>query len=253
MLESNNNISEIGLKSIIKYIGIVISGVLVATLLLTLIYAIPVENMRNHVKDSLWIQHRENDYMTLMESGNSRLDGFTDAIMLKNAIYNGKENALVKAMRVPSNLFKLKTNSPTAALIADAENMQPKRSGGYERYWHGYLLFLKPLLLVLDYGQIRLVNMFCQILLTCLVLAYMLKRKLTRYIPALILSLCFLTPIVLPLSLQFSSVFYVMLLTMLALLKYDLKIENPKLMYLFLFSGMATSFLDFLTYPLVVA
>lgn len=80
----------------------------------------------------------------------------------------------------------------------------------YPRYWHGYVLILRPLLYIMNYGDIRVLNCFFQIalfVLTALLLWKRLEKK--RYILALLTSYVLLMPVALLFSLQYSWIFYV--------------------------------------------
>src|SRR5699024_5922954 len=58
--------------------------------------------------------------------------------------------------------------------------------------------------------------------------------------------------IIVPMSLQFSSMFYIMFISMIVLLLYHEKIEENNLeLYIFFVIGSITSFLDLLTVPLI--
>lgn len=64
----------------------------------------------------------------------------------------------------------------------------------YERYWHGYLVVLKPLLLVFNYGQIRILNGIVMAILVLLILRQLWKRDLRRGMLAFLLSVAGLFP-----------------------------------------------------------
>jgi len=123
----------------------------------------------------------------------------------------------------------------------------------YERYWHGYQVFLMPLLELTSYNGIRLLN---GVLLFALVLflAFLIVRKGYSRAVALLFALAlFLTScFVVPFSLQFVGVFYIALVGMIALLLFDKhKPDNIRIKITFLLLGMLTSFIDFLTAPVV--
>ena len=62
----------------------------------------------------------------------------------------------------------------------------------------------------------------------------------------------FHSPEVIGLSMQYAPIFFIMLISVFILLKFkDKLLENNNLIYYFLIIGMATSFFDLLTYPLI--
>lgn len=58
------------------------------------------------------------------------MDNFTDGIMISQASAARERNVLRQALEVQ----------------------------GYTYYWHGYIIILRPLLLLFDYAQIRVLN-----------------------------------------------------------------------------------------------
>jgi len=122
-----------------------------------------------------------------------------------------------------------------------------------ERYWSGYLIALRPLLMVMGYGTIRYINMY-HMLLLIIVVSIMLQKRLNIMF-ALLLGFILATWYVniFPFSLQFSNVFYVMMYSIVFILWKDKKLvcENKHIAVLFLIIGSVVNFFDLLTYPLV--
>jgi len=119
------------------------------------------------------------------------------------------------------------------------------------RYWHGYLVFLKPLLCLMSYLDIRMLLAIVQGGMLAAVIAGMCKRGLSRYLPAFLLSMLCITPWTTAFSMQFSTVLVTMLAAMNALLYLpEKRFERHGLWLFFLLVGMLTSYIDYLTYPL---
>ena len=87
----------------------------------------------------------------------------------------------------------------------------------YARYWNGYQIYLKPLLTVLNYGQIRNVNTIVQYLLLLVILKLLLRKYPYGLVPFVIMVL-FLAPTAIGKCLMHSHDYYVALLTTLLLL-----------------------------------
>ena len=80
----------------------------------------------------------------------------------------------------------------------------------------------------------------------------MIDNNLKCYTIPFIISLFFIHPEVIGLSMQYAPIFFIMLISVFILLKFkDKLLENNNLIYYFLIIGMATSFFDLLTYPLI--
>lgn len=123
----------------------------------------------------------------------------------------------------------------------------------YGRYWHGYLVTLKPLLSAFTYGQIRTINAFWVAALALATALLMHARKLGRYILPFVITLLLIDPFAISMSLFYTSVYTVAMLTSIAfLLKRDWLCERKeRLALLFVLAGCATSYLDLMTYPLL--
>ena len=116
----------------------------------------------------------------------------------------------------------------------------------YGRYWQGIQVLLRPLLIIADYSTIRIIN---YILLTALLLS-LLWLIYSHF--GVIVSIIFLASLLLvsapivPLSIQLSVCFYLMLLYSI----YIIKLKNTDNVYLVFFvMGAITSYFDFLTVP----
>lgn len=121
----------------------------------------------------------------------------------------------------------------------------------YARYWHGYLIVLKPVLLFFDYADLRVINLILELLLILSVFNAFrdigCKGEAWSYVTAVL----FMMPVVIPLSIQFSVVFYLTNIAVLILLRQYAGLKSKKLLLLyFQLIGMAASFFDLLTYPI---
>lgn len=238
------------MNRLLKMAGILAAGIAAGMLGLFFVYLLPVQHMQEDMRASLqsFMAEGENPFLIKNYKGSS-LDNYTDAIMLGSAVYESDMPFWQEAVRVPR-----------AAGIADApmESLEHYLQGGkndqeteYSRYWHGYLLLLKPLLLFLNYGQIRIVNGCVEAVLILLILCKFMKRGMKRGMAAYMLALLAMFPVVFPFSLQFSTVFYIGNIALLLVLRNHEKWEREsKYIYFYQIVGMCTSYFDFLTYPL---
>ena len=178
-------------------------------------------------------------------------DTDTNIIMLHEAICSGTGNALKDAMLIPHTLFLSggETEGWISTLIDCAKNETPANET-YARYWHGYLIFLKPLFYFFTLEQIYWIN---GAVLLFLVLAdiYLLYRRLGRYALAYIFAVALMNPLHIVKSFQLSAVFYAMNLMILLLMLFYSKQRRGKMIYVFAAGGMWVAYFDFLTYPLV--
>ncbi len=99
----------------------------------------------------------------------------------------------------------------------------------------------------MNLNSIRVLNMYAQLALVLLVAALMVRRGLSRYLPALFAAYASLCPAAVMQSLQYSTAFYVAFGAMAVLLAADGRLNDS---LFFMAVGMLTSFVDFLTYPI---
>lgn len=154
----------------------------------------------------------------------------TDNLMMKMALYDGEEDCIVQAFRCYSTQYEEE----------------------YSRYWHGYVVILRFLLLFFNYYEIRIMNGIFQILIFAGVMHYILKSKGIKYALALATSYILLMPAALAQCLQYSWIYYITFGALLIYLKFKSYLEEgERYLYFFLLIGAVTTYLDLLTYPLL--
>lgn len=236
------------LKNIFKVILIMIIGITVGTILLVGVHFLPMGRIMKNVNNSIDLFRSEETYKKVIYGyDNTQLDNYTDALMIQNASYDGKENVIDKAM---STYRYLNHKDQRISLIKQSEN-QKKKKMTYERYWHGYLVILKPMLMLFSYNDLRIVNTALQLLLVTGIVYLLIKKNKGIYVLPYIISIIAISPITIVQSLQFSTILYISNISMIIMLLFNDKLkEKRRYMYFFLIIGMSTSYFDFLTYPL---
>lgn len=230
----------------LKIAVIFLIAMVIAILSMFLVYLLPIDKMLDNAKISSDILTVEGQYKELFGGvfGNtaSRLDNFTDSIMISEAIFENEKGAMYNAM------FNFHSGWSVEGLANQVNGIVEPCS--YSRYWNGYLIFLKPLLMIFSIRGIRILNIILQSLLIIGV-CYAFFKKEKRLIVPYLLTIVLINPIAITQSMQFSTIFYLMNIgVLLVTLFYEkLKAKNI-LVYFFLVVGILTSFFDFLTYPL---
>lgn len=106
--------------------------------------------------------------------------------------------------------------------------------------------------MLFNWGELQFFGTMLQLFLTGLVLYRLFQRKLTKYAVAFGIALLFLCPMIMPVSLSLSICFYLTMTVMLIqLLMHEKIYEKQYYCYFFIIVGMATSYFDFLTYPII--
>ena len=228
------------------------AGALAGTLLLMGAYALPVARMDAHVRDSAPIMDEEWAYPVLSAYFTSQLDNYTDAIILLEAADPADSGLtlLERVMLAPRGKISAVKNPAEELAAHYLEGMPFDSVNEYARYWHGNLVAVKPLLLLLNYGGIRILNGLFQVLLLAWICILLQRRGLGMAVVPTLLAYGMLMPLAMAKSLQFSACFYVLCLGSLTLLLTGERRLRERASVLFLYIGMAAAYFDLTTYPI---
>ncbi|WP_363670284.1 glycosyltransferase [uncultured Parabacteroides sp.] len=207
------------------------------------VYWIPrSESMNRNLSDSLQTVLSEGIYkrafvnMMLFD-----LDNPTNEIMLSKAAYYDKDHILQSALM---NYSSSKEDILSGNYVSSENEM-------YGRYWHGYLLFLKPVLQVMNYTQIRYLSYLLIGLLIIGISILIYKKANMQATFAFMVSMIAVECYIVPLSLQLSTMFYVSLGAVFFLLLSNNLLNNRGVSVFFFIIGGLTGFFDFLTTPVL--
>lgn len=241
------------LKNVGITIGIFLFSVLLGFGLICTAYALPGSERRAlHVRESGDLLAEQGDYWQLIPGKTqTMLDNFTDCIMLLTSAYSGEESVLDKAV----NNYRIYERDASKQQSCQSYGLLPEEKQvklTYARYWHGYLVVLRPLLFFLNLGEIQQLNSLVIFVSMALICILLVRRKKAVYIIPYLLAYTYLTPMTISVSLQNSTVFHTMSLALLVLLAwYEKNWFHSHLWIYFMLVGMMTSYVDFLTYPVV--
>ena len=233
-----------------RCVDFLILSILVGVLLMTAVYVLPVGRMHTKVDESRPLFENEGHgfYWCPPDDVTTRLDGYTDSIMLQSAIYKGTGNPLKDALLHARVEFYPERWNPSESLIRYVYGEYEGPVLSYARYWGGYLLFLKPLLLFFTLPQIRAMDACLQLCLALAVLLLAYRKGGLRLAIPMTLMLVSLNPITTAMSLQYTSMYLITLGGVLVMLAFETWDKDWGYL-VFLFLGIATAFFDFLTYP----
>ena len=134
-------------------------------LLLLAAFALPGGPVRANIARSVPLLQQEGLYPELFGFKLFQMDNYTDTIMLFEAAAADETDPLTAMMTATAyNVDNFETLPDDLQTYLDARDrgLAGADTGlepfSYARYWHGYLIWLRPLLLVLTYGQVRVVN-----------------------------------------------------------------------------------------------
>ena len=192
------------------------------------------------------------------------IDNPTDAIMVNTAYSIDSQTPFTSAMLGRKNYVKgltTKENGDTNGTLKSSDkydeylpvdelvgilNDEPDESFEYIRYWHGYLIILRPLLLLFNINIIRIILLVTIAVLTVSVLALTYKRFGIKTTLIFFIGFLITETFYVGMSLQGAPIFIIMLIQTLLVLK------RKRLSMLEIFiTGSLTNFFDFLTAPVI--
>ena len=194
-------------------------------LLMMMAYVIPDSAiMENRNSGIQYLDSEGERPLLIFRSASSMMDNFTDKLMLTRSV-NEQEMRLISRAMFPN----------------------------YARYWSGYQVLLRPLLMVANYSQIRtMINAVCIFLL---IAAFcQIRKSINTWIAsAFALSMLLVRFIVVSVSMQYASCFIIMMIAMIVMLRgLDKGMSETKLCLLFTVVGSVTNFVDLLTVPAII-
>ena len=261
------------LKTVLKYVFIFIVTMIILVGLLFLSSLIPSSSLQQNIKESSEFLNNYGEKEQIKALGKEEtLFLFTDAIML-NIAYSIDSTHPYEAMLLdrknyipgqtqnfhgeiekhigtsPNYTDEYGNTFQVAELYGLMHGENIVDSYEYTRYWHGYLIFLRPLLTIISIEGIRNLLFVLTIVLSLVALFLIVKRM--NLITAIIYLLSFLAInlYVICNSMNEITTFIIALIAVIFLLLKRGKFKNPASVFLVI--GMCTSFFDLLTTPLV--
>ena len=240
-------------KIIIRNIIILLVLPFAGLLLMLLVHLLPTGKMFTNVLNSKDTIVKEFDDGLVVDGYPATLTGgFTDSLMLEFAIYNTPHSAAWQVM----NMYRAESCTDGGwrageSLVDYLDGSPNQHEVTYARYWHGYLVILKPLLLLASFNTIRMINGIFQLLLLCLVIVLYTRKGYGNIAVSLGIAMPFLMFTSSFTSLSLSICLYMVLLQLLILPMIKPTENSGVLTTFFLVSGALTAYFDFLTYPLV--
>lgn len=243
----------------LKNIVILLAGsALLGTLLLVLVFCIPTGRIKENVQksvDRVLISSEEFEDKPFLQHVIQNKESYTDSIMVQYAFEKiPDKNVYEHAMwayhyDLEEDIWAAEDSLRAVLDGADASQMHLRE---YSRYWHGYLVYLKPLLLLFSWEQLVWIEMGLHIVLLVAVAVLSIKKKVPGTMLAIVAGLAFMKPELMMVSLTMSVSLLITLVALIVQMKKgDWLAEKGWYPEFFLCIGILTSYLDFLTYPVV--
>lgn len=231
-----------------------LSMVSVFTLLMLGIQFIPQKQINRHIYTATKLIEHEGIYKQVgVNIPLLQLDNFTDCYMMNiiasSELCHPLESAVMNYYYMDEvHLEERNLAYQTECVVRG--NRQGLSRQSYARYWHGYQTTLRPMLYFMDYSTIRIVNylLFTLLVLWCL---WLIKKRINIAVALIFaISLLLFGFLIVPLSLQFSTCFYISLISIILLMLVPRFTRDTESLFIsFLVIGGITSYMDFLTTP----
>ena len=235
-------------KNLSAFIKTLILFFLTASLLSGMLFLsalIPKEKIRkNCLSSAEYLTQTEEFFNVIPEHSASRIDRYADAILL-NIAYHYDADYPIRSALLSAYYFTPTQDETINYLEAVEKDAGPNQQ--YLRYWHGSILFVRPLLTFLSIRQIYILHgiVLSVLLAVFLIMAWKYTQKALAI--AMALALLLTGSWFVPLSLEYTWTFLVLLISSLIALILASKGKVQTSSSFFLLTGMVTCFLDFLT------
>lgn len=178
----------------------------------------------------------------------SQLDRYADSIWLNIAWNSDGSDPLSSAMW--SSYFQYRNPYDENGVnfdLYEAVNTDPQKNHEYLRYWHGPVSFIRFFHLFTDVGGMYTINAVLICLLYAGLIILMWKKGLIKEAICYIISMLMVGVFFVPFCLEYVYNFYIVGIVSILTVIWGTKGEYKKTFTLFLITGMATNFFDFLT------
>ena len=238
--------------------------------LLTLTSLIPRESIEEHTRESAEILTSQTNRLYFpVREWLMYFDNFTDALMINTAYSIDNSEPLYSVMVARRNYIPGVTKIIYEDKVGELGNFDKYTSGEvdqsgelaetvngtieesfeYARYWHGYLVLLRPALLLGNIGEIRIVLTFIFIILLIILTIILAKNQVHCMLLQLQYGILGIDYFYIGITLQSTPIFLVTMISSIIVALIGDKIKN---IYLPMFIiGMIVSFVDFLTVPII--
>ncbi len=225
------------LKIYILSVPVIIAASLLGMLLLVAAFKIPLDPVL--YADSWNVSNAEGWYPDVLEATPSLNEYFTSLRPGIGSAANDKQ-----MMEIAAGLEGKSAFDQAMKMYMDGEP--------YDRYWHGYVAVLRPLMRLLHYREIRFLNIILQMGLMFLAVFAVTSRLGKKYGMLLFSQYILLMPAAIGMYICISAGYYIAMAGTLVLLYFGEKFEKrERFLLLFLVIGMCSGYFEQLSYNLI--
>lgn len=241
------NILKAGMNWFIKFSITLLISLSIALLLMCMAFSIPVERISNNVAKSATILTNEGQYYSPIPFvQGTQLDNYTETVYLNEALIGPRQMGILKGA-LSGARYIANEDDDSAVNLADVvnnkENIQIQ--GTSRRFWNGYIIPLKILLLITDYSGIRELNTILQISLIVILIYLLQKKRLAYCIAPVTLAFLFVKPFIIAFSMTLAGFLYCTVIPCIFMLLFNDAIQKKNFYYLFFeMVGICTFFFN---------
>lgn len=234
----------------VPFVCLFVGLISVFTVCIILVQCIPTTAIENNIESSCNELIAEGIYPKYGFSSLHRLDTQTDALTF-NMLYTAKPEMTVESAMI-NNVYQNDSIISQAIMLDDVihNNISEYVPYSYSRNWHGYQLFIRPLLTVTDFTGIKVINTLL-LLSTLFILCFFLWKRISAAY-----SICFFSVFtvmnlfIMSLCMQYFTCIFIAMLGMIIILAYPKTVCNIRNTCLFFFTlGALCSYFDWFTIP----
>ena len=258
------------MKESLKFFKTYIMLMIIFIVMLILSCSFPSSLIKNNVANSSKILNNEGNRKVCFIFNKlqfQEFDNFSDALMINTTYSIDNKSPLYSAFTAKKDYIpgitktikedavgELKSNSKyerhnEVAELEDTVNGIGEESFEYAKYWHGYISILRPLLLVFDYQQIRVLLTFIFAIFAIYITTFLAEKKGKWIATFYLLSLIYVEYFYIGLTLINSIMFLIMMSSSTILVKRFDKIKDWKLFFFII--GIFVGFFGLLDIPLL--
>ena len=216
-------------------------------LLLILSAQIPNYKIRENLLESAnYLLESEDDFHQLIQGDRrTEIHNYADATTL-NILYsvNGK-GTFWSSVLSPFYSDRVNTDKSMIELLSERIEWERPADTLYDRYWHGMILILKPLLLLFTLQQIRGIFLGTLVVLLTILTVLLIQRKQYLFSALLWLGAVSVQAWMAGLCIEYFPVFFITFLVSILMVTNEAKRE--RIICFCVVSGVCVAFFDFLT------
>lgn len=227
-------------KALLRVAGTVI----ICIILLTAVACIPRGLIRRNVQISADYFSERMPFVTLWEDYiNSVQDNYSDTVLCDIAYCMDAKHPFSSAIRA-RYVHSVGQHTYQGLLSAVNEDAEPNLE--YGRYWHGSIVFIRPLLMLIPISKIRILCGIMICIMQLVIIALLIKGGNKGFAACYLISFILIHPWILFTSLEHGTAFLVASGASLFMVLMKDR-SSDKVMTFFAVTGVVTCFMDFLT------